>query len=284
VRGAAVLVGALVGLAAGEARGGTVDRSIEVGGVVRSYLLHVPEGIDRTKPVPVVLVFHGAESDVESMERATGLDALADRERFLVAYLRARVPARRYDTEVAPGAAASNDARFVKALLDRLRGRFAVDERRIYATGFSNGGAFCYRAVADLPGTFAAIAPVAGYLPPSLASAPASVASLLHVHGTRDARVPSDVTGAAATWARWAGCRGAPAESAAPEMAPLAARRVRPPSPAGTEVSVLLVEGVGHVWPGGPSGPLARVLWDFFRAHPGPEIRPVGEIRTPSSR
>jgi polyhydroxybutyrate depolymerase len=51
-------------------------------------------------------------------------------------------------------------------MLATLRGRYPVDDRRIYATGFSNGAAFSDPLWAARGKTFAAFAPVAGAIRP----------------------------------------------------------------------------------------------------------------------
>ena|SRR5438067_8602644 len=48
-----------------------------------------------------------------------------------------------------------------------LSRKFSIDQDRIYATGFSNGGFFCYLLWAERPKVFAAIAPGAAGLVPS---------------------------------------------------------------------------------------------------------------------
>jgi polyhydroxybutyrate depolymerase len=245
----------------------TVLRSIDVDGRTRTYLVHVPRALDRAKPAPLVFVFHGAGCDATSLVRATGLDALADREGFVVVYPNAVGPGRTFDVSAGP----SNDVRFVDLLLARLRGRLAVDLSRVHATGFSNGAAFCYRLGAERASVFASVAPVAGYLSDRVAPGSARPASLLHAHGTADPRVPlqgpRDVMRGVARWAAWRGCRGEPSVAPAPDLAPVAARRVAYACPEGAAVELLLFPGAGHDWPGGPGGPLTRAIWAFFRAH-----------------
>jgi polyhydroxybutyrate depolymerase len=215
----------------------------------------------------VLFVFHGAGSDAESMVRATGLDPLADRRGFLVVYPRA--VGGRYDVD-APGGR-NPEVRFVQALLARLRTRFPVDDARVFATGFSNGAALCYRLAEAMPGTFAALAPVAGYLPRGLPGPKGALPSLLVVHGTRDGRLGAALaTEAASRWAGWAGCPGpgtvAPLADALPWRATL--REFACPA-AGPRVALLLVEGAGHEWSGGPGGFLTRAVLRRFLPDPG---------------
>src|SRR5262245_3853235 len=163
----------------------TVERQIEVRGTTRSYLVHAPSSGERARPMPVLFVFHGAGSSAEDMVQGTGLDALGDESGIVVVYPKAPADVLRYEVDP-PAGRVSADVELFDAILARLRERFPVDERRIYATGFSNGAAFCYRLAAERPDVVAAIAPVAGYLPQLVRSAPVAPIPLLHVHGTAD--------------------------------------------------------------------------------------------------
>ena len=69
-----------------------------------------------------------------------------------------------------------------------LREKFNVDNRRIYATGFSNGANFTYLLWAERPAVFAAFAPVAARLRPSVQ--PPRSRPLFHIAGTEDTTIP----------------------------------------------------------------------------------------------
>ena len=208
------------------------------------------------------------------MVAATGFDAAAEADPMLVVYPKAPARTKRYDVDP-PAGRESADVRFVDALLVRLRERFPVDGRRIFATGFSNGAALCYRLAAERSGVFAAVAPVAGYVPSSLVRRPdAGPVPLLHVHGTADGRVHASAprpggSDAFSAWARGTAPIAAQAisESRGPEG--LALRRVAfsGPTPR-SDTHLLLVEGEGHVWSGGPGGSVSRAVLEFFASHP----------------
>jgi polyhydroxybutyrate depolymerase len=247
------------------------EATIEVEGAPRSYRLHVPSSWDRARPLPLLFVFHGAGSDAGDIERGTGFDALADASPMLVVYPQG-VDAR-FDVDP-PAGRVSTDVLLVDALLARLRARFPLDERRVFASGFSNGAAFCYRLAAERPTLIAAIAPVAGYLP-SLSTAPARTpVPLLHVHGTADRRVaPPSLTGGddapVPAWARRNGATLGPVLTTVPDMGGLVVRRAAYTGPTTrADATLLLVEGEDHTWPGGPSGPISRAILDFLLAHP----------------
>lgn len=67
--------------------------------------------------------------------------------------------------------------------------KYPVDTTRIYATGMSNGGFMCYRLACELPGRFAAIAPVAASM--SMADcSPDKQLPIIHFHSYLDSSVP----------------------------------------------------------------------------------------------
>jgi polyhydroxybutyrate depolymerase len=135
------------------------------GGRSRTYRLHVPSGPHDGRPAALVLVFHGGRGDGESVERLTGFDALSDREGFLVAYPDGVGKQWNDGREVADFETFQDhvdDVAFVADLIDAIGNGHAVDPKRVFATGISNGGIFSHYLGARLSGRIAAIAPVAG--------------------------------------------------------------------------------------------------------------------------
>ena len=79
------------------------------------------------------------------------------------------------------------DLKFTDAMLATLREKFAVDDRRVFATGFSNGAFFTLLLWIERSKTFAAFVVVAGALDPSQhLSVPRPV---LHIGGESDPKV-----------------------------------------------------------------------------------------------
>lgn len=268
-----------------------------IGGRVRTYrLVRPPAAQDR--PSPLVVVLHGGFGSGAQAQQAYGWDALAAREGFAVAYPdgvgrswnagTCCGPARRYGID---------DVAFVEAVIDDAAGLVGLDQARIYATGISNGGMLAYRLACELPGRFAALGPVAATMVCECPR-PAPV-SILHIHGledrnipfaggvgakARDARPRPSVPSVMDYWRRGAGC-GPPSVSGTPPV-----RVESAVSPAGVEVTLISLEGVGHVWPGSrppPPGVVAMLdldppsraidataaLWSFFARHPVRERR-----------
>ena len=279
---------------AADAQQHSESRRILVGGVERSYLLHRPNA--RPGPRPLVLVLHGGGGTGRRMEEHTGFSRLADAEGFYVLYPDGI--GGHWNDGRGLADASHDDVSFIRALLDTLRREFKVDSSRVYATGISNGAMFAHRLACDLPGTFAAIGPVAGALPAALVPRCGSAApvSVLSLQGMDDRLVPfaggnvRAVRGAVLSawesvghWARRATCDSAAAPRRVDRVRDGTAILEHVYSGCGRHaVELHAITGGGHTWPGGPrvrarligrttreiNG--TRTLWQFFERHPRP--------------
>jgi polyhydroxybutyrate depolymerase len=272
-------------------------RSLRVDGVERSYFLYVPAGPHQTASPALVLVFHGAGGRAQGFARHTGFAAVAEREGFIVAYPQGLE--RRWNDGRGNGTP-HDDVGFVRVLLDTLQRELGVDPRRIYATGISNGAMFAYRLACDLPGVFAAVAPVAGAMPADLATGCAHTepVSVLAFQGTADPLVPYAGGGVAgrrgrvlsaeqsvAFWARMSGCGPQVTVIEEPDRVSDGTRVRHTDFGECREhraAELYTIEGGGHTWPGGPGvgrlvGRVSReidatqVIWAFFAAHVRPQ-------------
>jgi polyhydroxybutyrate depolymerase len=168
---------------------------IQVGELSRSYIVRAPD--DKTAPMPLLIMMHGAGGDASRAERATGFsdDALAND--FVVAYPNG-TQANLVTGELAWNAGACcglardseiDDESFILAMITELQAAYPIDPERIYLAGFSNGGMMSYRLACDHGELFAGVAVVSGALNYS-PCAPAVPLSVLIVHGLLDATVP----------------------------------------------------------------------------------------------
>lgn len=253
----------------------TVQKSFEFERVKRTFLVHTPKNYDGKKDLPLVLNFHGGVGTGKQQERKTGFSHLADRENFIVVYPDG-VNNQWNDGRGAAfsGAPTANDVGFVNALIDFMRKNYRVDQKRIYATGGSNGGIFTNRLGIELSDKLAAIAPVVGNLPidkqtdktfmPQLgATKPLPV---LLINGTEDQFVKWDggrvrgggkVTSVAETvraWVKSNGCQATPKIENLPDKFADDETTVRRETYANcrdkTEVVLYAVVGGGHGWYG----------------------------------
>jgi polyhydroxybutyrate depolymerase len=270
---------------------GTVERELVVDGVPRTYLLHAGGAAKPGRPL--VLVLHGMGGRAAEIERRTRdtFDVIADREGAVVVYPQALGSPRRWTDGwiSSTGAPLPDDVRFLAALVDTLAGELAIDRRRVFAAGMSNGGMMVHRLGCERPDLFAAIAPVSGGMAYDVARACVSgpPVSVIAMHGTDDAivRFDRDITDSTATWTKRDGCPAAPRSSRLPDLDPHDGTQTRVdeygPCAAGTDVAFYTIEGGGHAWPGGVGfwGLRSRgntpgdfdagaVIWDFFKKHP----------------
>src|SRR5262249_22996376 len=142
----------------------TAIHQVESGGLARTYYLHVPPGLG-PEPAPLVLVFHGGGGHGQGTERLTRVRALGDRERLPGAYPEGVGRNWNDGREIARSQAHRehvDDVGFVTVMLEAIARTHAVDSRRVYATGISNGGIFSHYLASHVAARIAAIAPVVG--------------------------------------------------------------------------------------------------------------------------
>ncbi len=272
----------------------------------RRWLLHRPVA-PPPGPRPLVLMFHGAGATAELAAGQTDWPRVADREGLLVAFPQgtSRDPAAPPTFRLNPQAwndgsgrghtarRATDDVGFAVALIDHLLGAEPVDARRVSACGFSNGASFAFRLGAERPLRMAAIAAFAGHCWVTPARVVPGV-PLLYVVGDQDPLNPIAGGEVQTPWGtrerhpapresfdRWGAALGFdPARAVARREAGLARWQLGP-GPDGVEAEMVVVEGLGHVWPGGPRllpaklvGPRsdrlrgAEAAWAVFARHP----------------
>ncbi len=282
-RAAAIAAGVAVALGASAALGEGSDRREELRhlGRERSYSLHLPPGFEARGPLPLLLAFHGGGGNGRGFARYAGLDAVADREGFAVAYPdgTGRLPRiLTWNAGRCCGTASEkevDDVGFALALVDRLARELPLDRRRVWATGHSNGAMMAYRLAAEAADRIAAVAGVAGAMNLD-GFAPVRPVPILHVHSLDDPRAPwaggpgpsfpftrarvvhAGVEAELRRWVRRDGCpeeprvaerRTAPAGRA--DAGHTATKLVFAPCEGGAEVVLWKLTGAGHGWPGG---------------------------------
>ncbi|MFK4852021.1 alpha/beta hydrolase family esterase [Microbacterium sp. ZW T6_19] len=196
-----------------------------------------------------------------------------------------------------PPEGARDDVAFLRAVVDAVDAAGCVDERRVFATGFSGGGRMASALACEASDVFAAIAPVAGLRAgrpdPEALSAPVAASctperpvAVVSFHGTADFVNPypgnSDprwgysVQLAAERWAALNECRRGPAVASAGEGITAYSWSH---CAAHADVVVYEVAEGGHTWPGTDVDLSAlgattqeinasQTMWEFFKAHP----------------
>jgi polyhydroxybutyrate depolymerase len=139
-----------------------------VGGCERTFIEYVPKTL---KPgAPLLFVLHPSGGDPASMPEYSNyeFDELADKHGFLVVYpegvdytwndCRAGSPFPSKRLKI-------DDAGFIKTLLDHEVTAHAVDKKRVFAAGWSNGAQLAYRLALEYPDDFAGVAAISASVP-----------------------------------------------------------------------------------------------------------------------
>ena len=158
----------------------------QVDGLARRGIVRPPTATSAGGKAPLVLCFHGHGDDMGNFELTEMHRAWPE---AIVVYLQG-LPSRDglSGWQVEAKQNSDRDLKLVDAVLTTLHDKFRVDDDRIYATGFSNGAVFTYLLWAERPAVFAAFAPVAARLRPSVR--PRLPKPLFHIAGKSDSTIP----------------------------------------------------------------------------------------------
>lgn len=288
---------------------GTHDRFLDHDGLRRGYKLHIPPSYDGTESVPLVFMLHGGTGNVDQAARAYHWLEKADERGFIVVFPQGVGRAPTWNAVHCCGTALRHgvdDVGFIAVLIDELSTALAIDPKRIYATGMSNGGMMCHRLAAERADLFAAIAPVAATIggqvdanaPVEYPPTPTGPMPVVMFNGTDDHRVPYDggpsegltpgridlsVEESVQFWVSNNACNPTPSEES--NAAGTVVTKTYLHTGNGADVVLYTIVGGGHAWPGARPNPLGAAIgldppthdisatdaiWDFFAAHPKP--------------
>lgn len=253
-----------------------IQKRLRHDGLARSYHLYIPDSYNGLSPVPLVFVLHGGGGNGENASRMSHMNDQAEKRGFIAVYpngtggkfLRGRLLT--WNAWNCCGQARSRQVRdvdFFKTLIQALKEDYVVDNRRIYATGFSNGAMMVHRLAVELPDLFAAIAPVAGALNGETLSDLSSPVAVMMFHGKQDQhvlyeggapkiradrsdRTDKPVSYAVDYWVNQNRC----SPDARVEKTGAVTREFYGGCDGGAEVILYTLENQGHAWPGGRSG------------------------------
>jgi polyhydroxybutyrate depolymerase len=155
--------------------------------------VEVPDSYDPAAPIPLVVLLHGYGASGASIESYLGFLPFVDTREFLFARPDGTIDSVGLRFWNATNAccnffgSAVDDSAYLSALIVQIETALAVDAKRIFLVGHSNGGFMSYRMACDHPDQIAAIASLAGACWASPAQcAPGQPVHVLQIHGTAD--------------------------------------------------------------------------------------------------
>jgi len=192
----------------------------------RPYQVIAPASYSAATPLPLVILLHGYSATGDIQNAYFQMQPLVDTRNFLYVHPDGLVDVREYQYWNATDACCSfvppnpDDSAYLMSIIDAVKAKYAVDPKRVFVLGHSNGGFMSYRMACDHADTIAAIASLAGatFDDPSLCK-PSEHVSVLQIHGTADQTIKyagDQIMGHAypsaeksvTTWAKYNGCTG----------------------------------------------------------------------------
>ena len=164
----------------------------------RPYTLHVPASYDPTRPTPLVVMLHGYGSDAVSAEDVIfHLTAASDSYGFLYVLPDGTIDSSGSRFWNATDACCNfngskvDDVAYLNAVLDYMESNYAVDPKRVYVGGHSNGAMMAQVLACKSAQRIAAVFSYAGALWANTSLCmPDDVVSIVELHGDMDPKVP----------------------------------------------------------------------------------------------
>ena len=145
----------------------------------RKYRLWVPRTHDRRKPSPLVMMLHGCGQNAKDLAKICGMNAIAERDNFLVVYPEQTTeanPLRCWNWfDPKHQAREAGEPSILAAIIEQAVSSHNIDPDRVYVAGISAGAAMAVVMGATYPDLFMAVGVVAGL---EFAAATSAVAGL----------------------------------------------------------------------------------------------------------
>ena len=254
--------------------------------------LRVPANYDPKKPAPLLLVLHGYGSGGVLNDVYMHMTSIADAQGFFYVSPDGTIDKRDKHFWNATDAccnfdgSAVDDVAYLTKLVDDIRAVYAIDPKRIFVLGHSNGGYMANRLACDRADMFAAVVSwTSGNWSDPAKCNPSAPIGYLQMHGVKDGTVPygpgdgplgsqvkyPGAEGTAAGWAAKNGCSATLTQTGESLRVNADAKAVD------TKVArhdgckdngaaeLWPVEGADHIFSFSPEA--VDALWKFFSSH-----------------
>jgi polyhydroxybutyrate depolymerase len=266
---------------------GDYHETMQIDGRERTFTIHVPQGYDPKKPMPVMILNHGLSQTGQLIEEQFNANKVSDRDGFIAIYPDSVnwfdvKDLRTWDSGnglVLPGQH-SGDIQFMDNIINTAKAQLNVDDRRVFMVGHSNGGMMTYAAAPALSGELAGIgilsSTMSGHEPQ-----PKEPLTLFNAHGTADSIIPYEGITDTPPVLRDVGVPVFQPATFGTDYykkldgitEPYTVTRngkqtiITAANPAnGTAVEQVTIDGADHVW--GDSEQVLEQAWNFLKDHP----------------
>lgn len=251
--------------------------TVASGGVDRTVVMYVPYQYTGTQRLPLVLTLHGSASTAAEQLDRSQWEGEAEARGLFVLSPQGRLPAQQGFAWNVPGVTAvpqgmtpPDDVQFITDAIASVSKRLCVDERRVYATGYSGGGRMVAQYACQHADRVAAIGLVAGLRagvprkndkgqaePDPATCKPTRPVPVIAFGSTTDKVNPYDGGGApywqygvAAAQLRWAELNRCQVGPETKDVTPATKLVSYDACAEQARVLLYLTAGAGHAWPG----------------------------------
>lgn len=120
------------------------------GGLLRSFLVHVPESYSGRDDVPLLLDLHGFSSNAADERQWSGQLRESDRRGFIAVWPDGvALSWNAYGCCFLGNALLVDDVAFLRSVVGEMKRRANIDDSRVYVTGISNGGGMAQRMACE---------------------------------------------------------------------------------------------------------------------------------------
>lgn len=156
------------------------------------YYASVPRDWDGVTSLPAAVFFHGWSSTAAAaMRNRTMIKAFSDEGVLFITPDGHNKTWSHVGSPNTPRRTPAEELAFLDAVLRDVKRRWPVDEKRLWATGFSQGASMVWDLACYRGDDYAAFAPISGgFWQPHPDACPSAPINLRHIHGTSDTVVP----------------------------------------------------------------------------------------------
>lgn len=161
---------------------------INIDGISREYYVSLPA--ITFEPIPLIIAMHGRSQSASDMISISEMDDYAHLQNIAVVYPQGLNDIGQYTWNVGTwwDFNSQDDIEFISSVIDSMSLNLQIDQDKIYACGYSNGGFMAYELACELSNKIAAFGSVSGNFMLNENQECDNVRKIpfMHIHGTSD--------------------------------------------------------------------------------------------------